>query len=401
MVYGVDADVISETPGRERIAVAPRVGDPVSSTRILTFATVCLGFVGVFIAAVLSTGELLELPVLCGASRGCATVSAHASSKLLGVPIALIGLVAYGAYLALIGRSVVGRRARLAAVVLTGCGTVVSAGLLLYSQTVIHATCSWCVASAATMTALFLLSSRLLKGGSDRAGARPGTVWTLGILTALAIGVQAGRMELAATKSPVSAKQLARFAAGQLVDPVKSVGPQDAGVTIIVFADFMCPACRAALHSLQQFQNAHPRNVRLGYRHLPLTEIRGHEMSKAAAAVSEMAGERGRFWVFADALHADPARLNGVKYLELMQQLELDPAVVQLRLADIGDRAIANVVRDLELARELGIQATPTFIVQIGTEAPVSATPRGLARLLNSAKVTSWLSHRTHARLTE
>lgn len=49
-------------------------------------AALAAAFAGLFIAAVLSAGHLLDLPVPCGRSRGCLAVALHPSSKVLGVP---------------------------------------------------------------------------------------------------------------------------------------------------------------------------------------------------------------------------------------------------------------------------------------------------------------------------
>jgi hypothetical protein len=56
---------------------------------------VVISFMGLFAAATLSLGYVLDLPVPCGGSNGCASVAAHSSSKLLGVPIAFFGVATY------------------------------------------------------------------------------------------------------------------------------------------------------------------------------------------------------------------------------------------------------------------------------------------------------------------
>jgi protein-disulfide isomerase/uncharacterized membrane protein len=354
-------------------------------------------FVGLFSASVLGVAHVLDLPVPCGGSRGCATVAAHPSSKWFGVPVAFLGVAAYLAEIALLARPAFGRRARLVAFLLAGFGTFTSAGLLIYSQLVIHATCPWCVASGIAMTVMFIAGAVLFRSEQSITGVRSRLVWSLGLATSLAIGIQAGRMERAASLPPISAERLATLSPAQLLKSANSVGPMDAAVTIVVFADFLCPACRGGVVSLREYQNRNARAVRLVYRHLPFSEIRGHEMSKAAAALSEMAAERGVFWDFADAVHGARSTLTREDYLAMMQRLGFDPANVETRLDDEGEPAIASVQRDIALAAQLGINSTPTFIVQVGAHAPLSATLRSLPQLLNSPAVVSVLAgeHRT------
>jgi protein-disulfide isomerase len=354
-------------------------------------------FAGLFSAAVLSVAHILDLPVPCGGSPGCATVASHPSSKLFGVPIAFFGVTAYLVEIALIGRAVIERRARLAAFVLAGLGAVTSTGLLIYSHRVIQATCPWCVASGIAMAVMFVCGAVLLWSEQRCVATRPALVWTLGFATALAIGAQAGRMQRAASLPPISAERLAMLTPAQLLDPAKSMGPADAAVTITVFADFLCPACRGALASLLEYQNRNPRAVRLVYRHHPLSEIQGHTLSKAAAALSEMAAERGKFWEFVDGVHGDRKALTRETSLELMVRLGFDAGIVEARLDDEAEPAIARVQRDIALATQLGIISTPTFILKIGTHAPISVSQWNLPRVLNSPAVISALANEHRA----
>ena len=50
-----------------------------------------------------------------------------------------------------------------------------------------------------------------------------------------------------------------------------SIGPEDAILTIIEYADFQCPYCADASLSLIEYQKNHSDDVRLVYRHFPLS----------------------------------------------------------------------------------------------------------------------------------
>ena len=65
---------------------------------------VVISFMGLFAAATLSLGYVLDLPVPCGGSNGCASVAAHSSSQLRGVPIAFFGVATYLAIIWLLTR---------------------------------------------------------------------------------------------------------------------------------------------------------------------------------------------------------------------------------------------------------------------------------------------------------
>jgi protein-disulfide isomerase len=198
--------------------------------------------------------------------------------------------------------------------------------------------------------------------------------------------VQAYAMQRAADAPPVAAEMLVREEPIAFVDPAKALGPADAPITIILFGDLWCPACRGVHDSLISYQRNNPAAVRLAYRHLPLWEHSG-----AAAAISEIAAERGQFWTFAAAMYRQPELFNRDGWLGLMSGLGFDPDEIISRVADGDDPAIARLNRDIGLADRLGITATPTFIVLIGENPPISASQRTLPGILNSPQVRSLL----------
>lgn len=87
---------------------------------------------------------------------GCETVQASSYSKVLGVPVALLGLIAYVTIVAMaLLRNDLARVAGFS-VALAGVGF---AAYLLYVQlAVINAVCEWCLASDALVTVLAVLT---------------------------------------------------------------------------------------------------------------------------------------------------------------------------------------------------------------------------------------------------
>ena len=96
------------------------------------------------------------LSPVCGVSHGCETVQTSQYASLAGVPVALLGLLAYIALLATtFSRSEV---AWLAGVGISMIGFAFSAYLTYREVFTIHAICSWCVSSAVIFTLLAGLS---------------------------------------------------------------------------------------------------------------------------------------------------------------------------------------------------------------------------------------------------
>ncbi len=121
--------------------------------------TACLAvcFVGLGVAGYLTYAHYAGIDPACGIAHGCAKVQASDWSKLAGIPVALIGLLGYVGILgALLVR---GETARLAAVGFAWVGFGFSGYLTYVELEEINAICQWCVASAACMTALAVLTT--------------------------------------------------------------------------------------------------------------------------------------------------------------------------------------------------------------------------------------------------
>jgi uncharacterized membrane protein len=359
----------------------------------LRVAMLFIAFGGLFAAAVLSAGHILKLPVPCGTSSGCVTVASHPSSVLLGVPIAFFGVAAYVAIIFLLTGAARTRWAGPALVAVTGAGTLVSAGLLIYAQVVIRATCTWCVASGAAMAVLFPLALCLWRIANALKPVPSRVLWRLAIITALGIGAEAWFMERSASAPPIPPQKLAAVPVAELLNDGDSQGPPDAPVKVIIFSDLWCSVCRAVHQPLMDYQSAHPNDVEVIFRHRPLSGVHGHETSETAAQLSEIAADRGEFWQFVEKLYREPHQLDHDGYLRLMRDLGFQSSQVEAILADAHAAPIARVRRDTALAERLGVHSTPTFVLVIGHNPPVSANHRSLATILNSAAVQTLFAH--------
>ncbi len=77
-------------------------------------------------------------------------------------------------------------------------------------------------------------------------------------------------------------------------------GKADAKVTIVEYSDFECPFCIRAFPTVQQIEKTYPNDVKIVYKHFPLTNIHPH--AQAAAEASICAAEQGKFWEYHDKL---------------------------------------------------------------------------------------------------
>ena len=136
-------------------------------------AIAVLALAGVFVALYLWLHKLGVIGELqCGAG-GCETVQASPYADFLGLPVALYGV---GGYLAVLIVSLVAARPAYAArrgfdVALAAAASLGFAFTLYLTALelfVIHAICRWCVASAAIITAIWVISLASVAGRASR-----------------------------------------------------------------------------------------------------------------------------------------------------------------------------------------------------------------------------------------
>jgi len=120
-------------------------------------ASIAVGIAGLGIAAYLTIVHYAGGEPVCAIAHGCAVVQKSSYSELLGVPVALLGLLGYVGILAALVRD--GEQGRTAAAFLSLAGFGFSAWLTYVEVARLDAICIWCVASAICMTLLAGLSA--------------------------------------------------------------------------------------------------------------------------------------------------------------------------------------------------------------------------------------------------
>ncbi len=145
------------------------------------------------------------------------------------------------------------------------------------------------------------------------------------------------------------------------VDPARDhvLGPPDAPLTLVEYADFECPFCARATGVAAEVRAHFGDELRYVLRHLPLAEIHPH--AELAAAAAEAAGAQGRFWEMHDLLFAHQDALTRECLAGYAGDLGLD---VRRFLLDLDAPEPAERIRaDVASAEASGARGTPTFFV--------------------------------------
>ena len=143
-----------------------------------------------------------------------------------------------------------------------------------------------------------------------------------------------------------------------------SMGPADAKVTLIEFADFECPSCRQLDLVLRELLPQHPE-VRLVFKHYPLTDIHPWAMTAAIASQCVYQQNPAAFWKFHDAVFdaqdvISPENVSD-KLLDLATQEGLN---VDTYKACLTNPDAANQVKQtIQEGHTLKVTATPTTFI--------------------------------------
>lgn len=366
--------------------------------QLLNRLAVIFSFAGIFVAGVLSLGHALGVAVPCGAaSHGCDIVATDSSSFIGGrggTPVAYVGLVGYiliaalAVYRALRGGPLAAKLV-MPGYLMAAVGTVVSLYLQYISLTKIHALCIWCLSSAIVMSSLLVIHALLAQADEDPSPSNNKDFMTVvGMSLFVLVGLGGTVVSLRnARHLAIPGTEKIKTASAELIIPADAhfAGPADAPVTVVEFADLMCPVCRSSFSEIGKVLEKH-KNVRWVYRHFPLYHMTEHRLALPAAAIAEYAAEKGKFWQYIGAVFAaeETDLRSADSFLQIAASLGLDVEDCKKRISDENDPVFKRTLRDIDDGDKMGISETPTMILVSPGHQNLALRPGDLDRVLSS-----------------
>jgi protein-disulfide isomerase len=143
-----------------------------------------------------------------------------------------------------------------------------------------------------------------------------------------------------------------------------SLGPEDAKVTLFEFADFECPSCRQLDLILRDLLPRHPE-VRLVFKHYPLTEIHPWAMTAAIASQCALQQSPAAFWKMHDGIFDSQDVINPSNVREKLQDLaaQLGLNAEAYKTCILNPETSSQVKATIDEGHSLNITATPTTFV--------------------------------------
>lgn len=142
------------------------------------------------------------------------------------------------------------------------------------------------------------------------------------------------------------------------VDDDPFMGPADAPVTIVQFAEYQCPYCGKARESLDEVAKNYPGKVKFVFRDFPLGF---HDRAIPAAVAANCAEKQGKYWQVHDALMSNQRALEDADLERVAREAKLD---IEKWQACRKDPAMeAEIKKDMEDGTKAGVSGTPAFFI--------------------------------------
>ncbi len=147
-------------------------------------------------------------------------------------------------------------------------------------------------------------------------------------------------------------------------DQDPTIGSTNAKVTVHIYGDFQCPACRAAEAGLKPTMAKYADRVRFVWKDFPLAQI--HSNALAAANAARCVQVQGWFWRYHDRLYEKQAEWSGdsdptSKFQTYAMEVEADAAKFNACLTNKTESA--RVAANVTEGGANRVEATPTFFI--------------------------------------
>jgi NhaA family Na+:H+ antiporter len=142
-------------------------------------------------------------------------------------------------------------------------------------------------------------------------------------------------------------------------DRVRGTAAARAGVTLVLYGDYLCPYCRRLRHVIVRLREALGDRFVYVFRHFP--NEGAHPGAELIARAAEAAGEQGRFWEMHDRLYAQEPPIDRDQVFDMARSLGLDMARFESDMEK--DEVVERVNEDLADGRRNGVTGTPTYFI--------------------------------------
>ncbi|MFA6467178.1 MAG: thioredoxin domain-containing protein [Patescibacteria group bacterium] len=149
-----------------------------------------------------------------------------------------------------------------------------------------------------------------------------------------------------------------------VTDKEWSKGNPEALVTLIEYSDFQCPACATYYPMVNKLAEEMGEEVRVIYRHFPLSSI--HPQAELAARAAEAAGQQDAFWAMHDKLFGNQSIWSNQSdaediFISYAKDLNLN---LEKFKSDMDNGDIKDAIKDDQRSgNQALVEGTPTLFL--------------------------------------
>lgn len=143
-------------------------------------------------------------------------------------------------------------------------------------------------------------------------------------------------------------------------------GTSSKKVVLFEYGDYQCPGCGAAYPKLKTVSEHYKDQLSFIFRNFPLTSI--HPNALAAASAAEAAGLQDKFWEYHNKLYENQNDWSGSDitertdlFVKYAKEIGLDTSKFKKDME--ADNVTQKIKTDQALGQKVGVQATPTIIL--------------------------------------
>ncbi len=137
-----------------------------------------------------------------------------------------------------------------------------------------------------------------------------------------------------------------------------TIGSPNAKVKIVEFADYQCPHCKEASHSLHKLLEEYKDQIQLTYMDFPINRS---GISRKVAEGAVCADQQGKFWEYNQLAFEQQSELSNESPAAMANELKLDTTLFNSCIA--SPETAQKVKRSERQAIELGVRGTPAIYI--------------------------------------
>ncbi|MBU4483947.1 thioredoxin domain-containing protein [bacterium] len=136
------------------------------------------------------------------------------------------------------------------------------------------------------------------------------------------------------------------------------LGPKDAPITLIEFADFECPFCQKIQPTIVKLMETYKDKVKLVFKNFPLNF---HKNARKAHLAAACVNEQDKFWEYKHMLFENQKNLKESNLKEYAKNLKID----MKKFSDCftKEKYSDDIDRDVNAGKDIGVTGTPAFFI--------------------------------------